>query len=403
MEEYSKLSLKLTSSLPKKTKKDLGIFFTPKSIVKDLSDFILSKIPNNNLEILEPSCGSLAFIKYLDENLSTINNIKIVGVEKEPSIVSEYHSEYFNNDIELYQMDFLEYPNELFDIIIGNPPYFVMKNEEIPNSFKSKKEYLVGRPNIFGLFILKCLEMLKPNGYLGFVLPNSFLNSNYYSKIRELIVSKYNLELIKEYKEQDFLETEQGIITMVVSNKPSTENQWYLNINNIIVFTPNKTKLEELFQGSTTLKQLGCSVKTGTIVWNQVKEQLTNDQTKTLLVYNSNLNKGELKLKNFNNDEKKQYIDKIGTNEPILVVNRGHGNTTYKLDWLFIDGTREYLIENHLNMIKVPGNTIEEKKIIIDKIIYSFKNPKTQEFISIFLGNNGLSKTELEEIFPIYL
>ena len=100
---------------------------------------------------------------------------------------------------------------------------------------------------------------------------------------------------------------------------------------------------------------------------------------------------------------KATYIDKTGTNEPILVVNRGHGNATYKLDWLFIDGTKEYLIENHLNMIKVPGNTFEEKKTMIEKIINSFKNPKTQEFISIFLGNNGLSKTELEEIFPIYL
>jgi hypothetical protein len=34
---------------------------------------------------------------------------------------------------------------------------------------------------------------------------------------------------------------------------------------------------------------------------------------------------------------------------------------------------------------------------------WSFKNPKTQIFIDLFLGNNGLSKTELETIFPIYL
>jgi SAM-dependent methyltransferase len=399
MEEYSELSINLTKSLSKKTKKDNGIFFTPNSIVKDLTDKVFSFFPiNTNLNILEPSCGSLAFIKYIDTLVS--NNYKIIGVEKNPDIVETYNEQEFNNDIELYQMDFLEYPNELFDIIIGNPPYFVMKSEEIPEKYK---DTMIGRPNIFGLFIVKCLEMLKPNGILAFILPNSFLNSNYYSKIRELIITKYNLEIIKEYTNDQFLETEQGTIGIIISNKPSTNSNYYINFNGIIVFTPNKTRLEQLLEGTTTLKKMGCKVKTGTIVWNQVKNLLTDDQSKTLLIYNSNLNNGELELKNFKNDEKKQYIDKEGKNEPILVVNRGHGNSTYKLDWLFIDGSYKYLIENHLNMIQVPNKSNEERNIIIEKIITSYQNPNTQEFIDIFLGNNGLSKTELEDIFPIYL
>jgi hypothetical protein len=46
-----------------------------------------------------------------------------------------------------------------------------------------------------------------------------------------------------------------------------------------------------------------------------------------------------------------------------------------------------------------------EKKALLEiynKVVNSFKNPKTQRFIDLFLGNNGLSKTELETIFPIY-
>ena len=39
---------------------------------------------------------------------------------------------------------------------------------------------------------------------------------------------------------------------------------------------------------------------------------------------------------------------------------------------------------------------------LYEKIIKSFENPKTKKFIEIFLGNNSLSKTELETIFPIY-
>jgi hypothetical protein len=44
----------------------------------------------------------------------------------------------------------------------------------------------------------------------------------------------------------------------------------------------------------------------------------------------------------------------------------------------------------------------EELIKVYEKIIKSFENPKTKKFIEIFLGNNSLSKTELETILPIY-
>ena len=45
----------------------------------------------------------------------------------------------------------------------------------------------------------------------------------------------------------------------------------------------------------------------------------------------------------------------------------------------------------------------EDLLCLFNNIITSFNNSKTQLFINTFLGNNGLSKTELETIFPIYL
>jgi hypothetical protein len=62
-----------------------------------------------------------------------------------------------------------------------------------------------------------------------------------------------------------------------------------------------------------------------------------------------------------------------------------------------VDGKTPYLVENHLNMILC--KTEENAKILIE----SFKNKKTEEFVSLFLGNGGLSKTELHTIFPIYI
>ena len=50
-------------------------------------------------------------------------------------------------------------------------------------------------------------------------------------------------------------------------------------------------------------------------------------------------------------------------------------------------------------------NSMGKKELInlYKKIIKSFENEKTKEFIQLFFGNNGLSKTELETILPIYL
>ena len=158
-----------------------------------------------------------------------------------------------------------------------------------------------------------------------------------------------------------------------------------------------KQQIERLLIGSTSLKQLGITVKTGTIVWNQYKDDLTSDKTKRLLVYNSNIVNNKLELKEFNNDEKKQYININDYQEgPIIVVNRGNGNTKYKFTYCYLDKNMKYVIENHLNMIIGPEDKLK-------KVMKSFEDKRTKEFLSLFCGNNGLSKTEIETILPIYL
>ena len=49
------------------------------------------------------------------------------------------------------QMNF----EQKYDLVIGNPPYFVMKKKEVDDSYY---DYFDGRPNIFILFIIKSLD-----------------------------------------------------------------------------------------------------------------------------------------------------------------------------------------------------------------------------------------------------
>jgi len=409
-QQYSQFSIDITKQLSKDEKKEYGIFITPKIIIKKLFDSILKYTSENGISvqtILEPSCGTCEIVNYCD---NLFNGTHIDAIEFNAKIFELVKELSFKNKVTLLHQDFIHFNSSIkYDLIVGNPPYFVLeKGYKIP---KKMEPYICGRPNMFGLFIIQSISMIGPNGIVAFIIPKSFLNSVYYSKIRNYIKETCKIvEIIDFEKDNKFIDTQQstfGIILKKESNNKilSVECNYSIKFNDNFMFTNDSVFLKSLLEGTTTLAKLGLSVRTGNIVWNQHKTELTDDEDETVLVYNTNLTKEHtIDLKSFKNEEKHQYIRKDGRIEPILVVNRGNGNSAYKLNYALVTNIGPYLIENHLNEIYSPKKIKKEDLIILfNKITQSFENPKTQLFIDLFLGNNGLSKTELETIFPIYL
>jgi hypothetical protein len=166
-------------------------------------------------------------------------------------------------------------------------------------------------------------------------------------------------------------------------------------------------KLRSLYTNSSTLKKLGFRVSVGNVVWNQCKKELTHDNTKTLLIYSSDIRNKRLEIQTYANEDKKNYINKKGDTQPILVINRGYGVGEYKFEYCLINEKEaeivEYLIENHLICIKYEKPIAKKELICLyKKIITSFENVNTREFIQLYFGNNAINTTELCEIFPIY-
>ncbi len=390
--EYSKLTIDITNKLSKKEKKENGIFITPRSIIEKLFTEIQKyiKTPKN---ILEPSAGTCEIANYARE---TFPDALIDAIELNDTIYKDVLPTV--KDLNYIKADFTTWNNtHTYDIIVGNPPFVVCEKEDVPEKYH---DFVVGRPNLFCTFILHSISMLNNNGILAFIIPTSFLNSAYYAKIRNHMKNSGTILNIMNFNDHTFIETQQATIGILFKKEsvPISECDFSVKFRNDFIFTESSSSIKNILSGSTTLEKMGIQVKTGTIVWNQYKPILTDDTSKTLLIYNTNIaSTNTVVVQNFSNIEKKQYISMDGLNEPIIVVNRGNGNTNYKLSYAYIDGKRPYLVENHLNMILC--KTEENAKILIE----SFKNKKTQEFVSLFLGNGGLSKTELQSIFPIYI
>ncbi len=394
---YSELSLTLTKEIKKEEKKRDGIYFTPPTTIQTTIQ-LLEPYMKNIKNVLEPSCGSCEYINALPSGLC------ITGIELNKTIF-ESIKELETNKIKLYNQDYLSYTSETkFDLIIGNPPYFVMKKKDVSKPYH---KYFDGRPNIFILFIIKSLELLNTNGILSFILPKSFMNCLYYDKTRKYLNEFQILHIVECNNE--YIDTEQDTILLIVQKTMKTieNDQYCLSYSDYTIFgTPQSiVNLTELYNGSTTLNKMGFTVNVGTVVWNQVKNELTTEK-KTLLIYSSDIKNKELVIKIYSNQAKKNYINKKGDTEPVLVINRGYGVGKYNFEYCLInrDKETEYLIENHLICIKYKKDQNKKELICLyDKIIQSFENKKTEEFIKLYFGNNAINTTELCEMLPIYI
>lgn len=234
-------------------RKEQGIYYTPTYIVDYIVKNTLGeKIKENrknvkNLKILDPACGSGSFlIKAFDylydelkdeekaqRNLSTIDtrgfyskkteilknnlfgvdldnkaveitklNLLLKAAEKNRKLPEELdlHIRKGNSLIadEEITKDFFKWEDDFaegsFDVVIGNPPYVFGGNSGIKNEEKEffKKDYYSGKNklNLFSLFIEKSINILKPKGIMGFIVPNTLLRVTSYEEIRKYILEK---------------------------------------------------------------------------------------------------------------------------------------------------------------------------------------------------------------------
>ena len=404
----SELGNSLTKSLDMKTKKNNGIYFTPKNIVNKCYGLLTKYIDNEKqITILEPSCGSLEFITNNNINKFNINRLDCYELNTEiyNNITSK---EIFNKlnkitkNINIYNQDYLKSSlQDKYDLIIGNPPYFVTKN-------KLYNEYYTGRPNIYIQFIIHSLHKLNDNGILCFVIPLTLLNSEYYKLTRDFIINDFKILEIFINKDK-FKETSYNTFILIVQNinkdnennaKNNTENdtkneeQQINNLNKSFVFkgilTPYKQIFKQMLKNEHYYLNNVCTVANGWFIWNEHKEELTNKN-------NKNHNRCTLYYANENRTNYiKHYKGNIIKND-VIVIYRGNGNNSFKWKPRIIkyEGSG-IVLENHLLYLNILDG------FDINEIFANICNEKTKTFAEMFITSGSLTTKILLNKLPIF-
>jgi tRNA1(Val) A37 N6-methylase TrmN6 len=381
-------------------RKENGQYMTPFDIIDESLKIIKIKEFES---ILEPSCGTGQFI----EKISLQNKkAKIVGIELDKAIY-DYIKDSFSKNVTIMKDDFLlkDFGQTKYDLIIGNPPYFEIDKKKTPytNIIKSNSDVLLGRINIYTLFIKKSIDLLETSGVLLFVIPTSLLSSKYFEKIRSYIVDKCRILNIRILNSNDFEDALQQTMIFVLEKLnvgEKNDGKFIIKLGNTIIFNESYEKYNEEIKNKKFIKDYKCKVKTGSIVWNQHKDSLTNEKKDNImLVYPRNLNSKKNKLDPSDHDKKMQYINskkytKHAITGPIIAINRIIGIKDITLNPVLIDDDDKYYFENHINTIE---GDIKDLQLIYN----SLKKPETIDFIKNIIGNTQLSKTELETMVPV--
>ncbi|TXJ58243.1 HsdM family class I SAM-dependent methyltransferase [Brachyspira aalborgi] len=396
IEEYTKESIDYLKNTDIKKRKKLGQYFTPKSI----RELLLSKLPKKyNADILDPACGSGEFLLSCKKYFK---NPILYGFDIDKKLINISSKLVKNASIKNFDFLNIDINKKKYDYIIGNPPYFELKlNEEI------KKKYfdiIKGRVNIFSLFIKTGLDLLKDGGYLAYVVPPSMNNGAYFSKLREYIIKNSSLEYLHIIDGADnFHLANQKVMLIILKKTNSKKSSKYIfKKNGITIFTEDKNFLNKSYKNTVSLKDIGYTVKTGNIIWNEHKEKLTNDKNNsTLLIWASNINNGKIIIGYTKG--KPQYIKNISNDliikSRVVVVNRITGSSKDINIKAAIVNEKEFLCENHVNVIYMSKNA--NCNYSLEDIFKALQDKTNIKVMRLISGNTQISKTELERLLPI--
>lgn len=236
-----------------------------------------------------------------------------------------------------------------FDVVIGNPPYVLCQpsnTDEITLDFYKTYEVASYKIDLFHLFFERGINILKADGKLGFITPNTYLSNKHIQKLRNFILKNTFIDEVINYNEVVFVDAGVDVATLILT-KSNNKNE------SINIYNSEKGNLKLI----TTKSQNA---------WGNDIEQTFNLKTDFFLKFNNCLNFGEIGNTYFGIQayDRKSSISQVQINNDFISVIDGADISRYK----YSEANKffNYLPEN----IKSGGdwNIYNQERIVVSQI-----------------------------------
>jgi adenine-specific DNA-methyltransferase len=472
-------------------RREQGVVYTPDALVGVLVSLIFDEIPpDGSITLLDPSCGTGNFLVAAYQRLA--QELRLSDVESRVGLLK---NSIFGCDIDAQAIEITrrrlwqaalegtgewrplaEFPHanfvvgdalslvseddshqllpgmgwglwltsvfpKPFDIIIGNPPYGKMHLTGPQRQYFAASLY--GHANAYGLFIHLGVELLKPDGVLGYVVPASMLSGLYFQNLRQYLAEHCRFRAVVQFDQREgiFEAVLQEVMLLVLQRGQSAEPYTmrvatveresqladWRTFSQLVQQVPSGAVLRQsggypmihlpTWPGVDTIYEkyeergapltdssVGYVAKTGQIVWNRLKSRLCDKPAEDALplVWANNVRSYHF-VATGNRDGRFGYLLRderttpLVTRGPCLLVQRTTAKeqrrrivAAFPLGWEH--ATDSFFVENHLNLV-VPIKGIVP---LSPEVVLALLNSRLFDFIfRTFNGNTQVSATEL--------
>lgn len=221
-------------------RKRLGQFFTPAPIADFLAKWIVGNAGCRT--ILDPAVGLGALLQAV-RNQPAGKSYVLRGYDVDPVVLEHAARVLAANDqqIQLWNEDYLRSNwQQRYDGIICNPPYLKFQRFKDRTARLQELQAQLGHPlsgltNMYTLFLLKSIHQLTDEGRAAFIVPSEFLNADYGTTIKKLMLVNKTLRYVILFN-PNYSIFDQALTTtciLLFANDSHTTHTTFINIESI--------------------------------------------------------------------------------------------------------------------------------------------------------------------------